>query len=58
MCHQRELDVTAAECVRVSVSYLTSVLGCRVVHLPAVHRKLLLVQEGKQRLQEGDTGQV
>ena len=38
-------------------SYLTSVLCHRVVHLPAVHRKLLLVQEGKQGLPEDVTEQ-
>lgn len=34
-------------------SYLTPVLCYWVVHLPAVHRKLLLVQKGEQRLPEG-----
>lgn len=38
-------------------SYLTSVLRHRVVHLPAIHRKLLLVQEGKQGLPEEVTEQ-
>lgn len=50
------LDFFLLCCQAVVVGYLTLVLCQWVVHLPAIHRKHLLVLEGKQRLEEERRG--
>lgn len=42
----------------ISHGYLSLVLRYGIVHLPSVHKKLLLIQEGKQGLQRDKTGRV